>query len=55
MENHIYKAFDSSNIYRRLKGGSWYDSAEYCAVLFCSSNQATYANFNFGFRLVRTV
>ena len=54
-KNYIYKAFDSSNIYRRLKGGSWYDDAEDCAVLISSYDQATFADYSFGFRLVRTV
>ena len=54
-KNYIYKAFDSSNIYRRLKGGSWYDNAESCAVLYRSSYQAALASYIIGFRLVRTV
>ena len=52
---YIYKAFDSSNIYRRLKGGSWYNNAEICTVLNRSYVQATLADDNVGFRLVRTV
>ncbi len=54
-KNYIYKAFDSSNIYRRLKGGSWVNSAKNCTVLYRSSNQVTYARYDIGFRLVRTV
>ena len=54
-KSYIYKAFDSSNIYRRLKGGSWVDSAEDCAVLDRSDDQATSASYDVGFRLVRTV
>ena len=54
-KNYIYKAFDSSNTYRRKKGGSWYYSAEVCAVLIRSDYQATDAGSYVGFRLVRTV
>ena len=54
-KNYIYKAFDSSNIYRRLKGGSWVNSAKNCTVLYRSSNQVTYARYDIGFRLVRTI
>ena len=54
-KNYIYKAFDSSNIYRRIKGGSWCGGAEFCAVLYCYSFQATSADDNIGFRFVRTV
>ena len=54
-KNYIYKAFDSSNIYRRIKGGSWSYKAEICAVLVCSDNQATDAFSGIGFRFVRTV
>ena len=54
-KNYIYKAFDSSNIYRRIKGGSWDNLAECCAVLYCYDDQATFANYNIGFRFVRTV
>ena len=54
-KNYIYKAFHSSNIYRRLKGGSWYNYAEVCAVLYCSSLHATGASSDIGFRIVRTI
>ena len=54
-KNYIYKAFDSSNIYRRVKGGSWSNDAENCAVLNRSSSQAASAYDVIGFRLVRTV
>ena len=54
-KNYIYKAFDSSNINRRLKAGSWFNYAKVCTVLFRDPAQATYANNGFGFRLVRTV
>ena len=54
-KSYMYKAFDSSNIYRKLKGGSWYDGAESCDVLMCNFNQAIGANDVVGFRLVRTV
>ena len=54
-KSYIYKAFDSSNIYRRLKGGSWSNVAKYCAVLDHEINQATNAHSKCGFRLVRTV
>ena len=54
-KSYIYKAFDSSNIYRRLKGGSWYHDAENCAVLFRNYFQAALTRRNIGFRIVRTV
>ena len=54
-KSYIYKAFDASNIYRRLKGGSWNYVAESCTVLIRSYYQATDAISNIGFRLVRTV
>ena len=46
-KNYIYKAFDSSNIYRRLKGGSWGINAEVCAVLYRYYGPAVYANIDF--------
>ena len=54
-KNYIYKAFDSSNIYRRIKGGSWGDVAEDCAVLSRSFNQAVDAYSDVGLRIVRTI
>ena len=54
-KDYIYKAFDSSNIYRRIKGGSWVDKAGDCAVLRRSNIQATDADSYFGFRFVRTI
>lgn len=54
-KSYIYKAFDSSNIYRRLKGGSWYHDAENCAVLFRNYFQAALTRRNIGFRIVRTI
>ena len=53
-KSYIYKAFDSSNICRRLKGGSWNSSARNCAVLY-RYNQVTLAFSDVGFRLVRTI
>lgn len=54
-KNYIYKAFDSSNIYRRIKGGSWDNEAERCAVPRCNLNLAAISNIDIGFRFVRTV
>ena len=54
-KSYIYKAFDSSNIYRRLKGGSWLSNAEVCAVLHRFNSWATSASNYFGFRIVRTI
>ena len=54
-KNYIYKAFDSSNTYRREKGGTWWSYAEDCAVLFRNDDEATNAPSYIGFRLVRTV
>ena len=54
-KNYIYKAFDSSNIDRRIKGGPWSNRAELCTVLYRYSYQATDTSSSFGFRLVRTV
>ena len=54
-KSYIYKAFDSSNTYRREKGGSWGFDAEYCAVHghIYYQNYLTYGKV--GFRIVRTV
>jgi len=53
--SYVYNAFDSSNIYRRLKGGSWCYDAKDCAVLYRFGDQATSASNIVGFRIVRTV
>ena len=31
-KSYVYKAYDHSNVYRRLKGGSWCNNTEVCAV-----------------------
>ena len=54
-KNYIYKAFDSSNIYRRTKGGCWDYSAEHCTVLNRDIYRAPDDYYYYGFRLVRTV
>ena len=54
-KSYIYKSFDASNIYRRLKGGSYNDLAGVCAVLNHYDIKATDSSFLLGFRLVRTV
>ena len=70
-KNYIYKAFDSSNIYRRIKGGSYFYNAENCALPLSYYSQATSTNISVslerdgyhttitsnsvGFRLVRTI
>ena len=54
-KSYIYKAFDSSNVYRRVKGGSWYEDANVCTVLCCNYAHAIDANDVVGFRLVRTI
>jgi len=54
-KSYTYKAFDSSNVYRRLKGGSWYEDANVCTVLCRNYAYAIDANDVVGFRLVRTV
>ena len=54
-KSYTYKAFDSSNVYRRLKGGSWYEDANVCTVLCRNYAHAIDANDVVGFRLVRTV
>ena len=54
-KNYIYKAFDSSKIYRRQKGGCWNHDARSCTVLCRLDHEATSTLDYFGFRLVRTV
>ena len=54
-KSYVYKAFDYSNLYRRLKGGSWYDDANVCTVLYRNYAHAIDANDVVGFRLVRSI
>ena len=54
-KNYIYKAFDSSNMNRKLKGGSWDFDAERCAVFNHIKDQAVAAYYNCGLRIVRTI
>ena len=53
-KNYIYKAFDSSNRYRRLKGGSCLDFTEECVVLNHYSEDV-HGYSETGLRFVRTV
>ena len=50
---YMYKAFDSSNIYRKIKGGYWGEDNGFCSVLY--SDFAKAQVYSVGFRLVRTV
>ena len=55
-KNYIYKAFDSSNICRRVKGGTCRSSsAEYCAVFDRDSAKAVRDDYLVGLRVVRTI
>ena len=55
---YMYKAFDLSNTYRRVKGGSWGNGNKDCAIFHRGCNQAVnvkeYFRY-FGFRIVRTI
>ena len=55
---YMYKAFDLSNTYRRVKGGSWGNGNKDCAIFHRGCNQAInvkeYFRY-FGFRIVRTI
>ncbi|MDU5802316.1 MAG: SUMF1/EgtB/PvdO family nonheme iron enzyme [Fusobacterium periodonticum] len=55
---YMYKAFDLSNIYRRVKGGSWGNGNKDCTIFHRGCNQAVnvkeYFRY-FGFRIVRTI
>ena len=53
-KNYIYKAFDSSNIYRMIKGGYWGEYAEDCAV-FNRLDANSAKEYGTGVRLVRTI
>ena len=54
-KSYTCKAFDSSNIYRKLKGGSWYEDDNVCTVRCRNYAHAIDANDVVGFRLVRTI
>ena len=55
---YMYEAFDLSNTYRRVKGGSWGNGNKDCAIFHRGCNQAVnvkeYFHY-FGFRIVRTI
>ena len=55
---YMYEAFDLSNTYRRMKGGSWGNGNKDCAIFHRGCNQAInvkeYFHY-FGFRIVRTI
>jgi len=55
---YMYEAFDLSNTYRRVKGGSWGNGNKDCAIFYRGCNQAInvkkYFRY-FGFRIVRTI
>ena len=55
---YMYEAFDLSNSYRRMKGGSWGNGNKDCAIFHRGCNQAInvkeYFRY-FGFRIVRTI
>ena len=55
---YMYKAFDLSNIYRRVKGGSWGNGNKDCTIFHRGCNQAVnvkeYCRY-FGFLIVRTI
>ena len=55
---YMYKTFDLSNTYRRVKGGSWGNGNKDCAIFHRGCNQAInvkeYFRY-FGFRIVRTI
>ena len=55
---YMHKAFDLSNTYRRVKGGSWGNANKDCAIFHRGCNQAInvkeYFRY-FAFRIVRTI
>ena len=55
---YMYEAFDLSNTYRRVKGGSWGNGNKDCTIFHRGCNQAInvkeYFRY-FGFRIVRTI
>ena len=54
-ENYRYRGFDSSNIYKRLRGASCHDDFENCTVLERDEYLAIDAADHIGFRIVRTI
>ena len=54
-KNYIYKAFDSSNRYRREKGGFWENDTSYCVVRSRQQYPSVDSGYGIGFRLVRTI
>ena len=55
---YMYEAFDLSNTYRRMKGGSWGNGNKDCAIFHRGCNQAINVKEYFpyfGFRIVRTI
>ena len=55
---YMYKAFDLSNTYRRVKGGSWGNGNKDCAIFHRGCNQAINVKeyfCYFGFRIVRSI
>ena len=55
---YMYEAFDLSNTYQRVKGGSWGNGNKDCAIFHRGCNQAVnvkeYFHY-FSFRIVRTI
>ena len=55
---YMYEAFDLSNTYRRMKGGSWGNGNKDCAIFHRGCNQAINVKeyfCYFGFHIVRTI
>ena len=53
--SYVYKAFDFSNTFRRVKGGSWYYFGVDCIVLRHPGSMSVGAFDHTGFRIVRTI
>ena len=53
--SYVYKAFDFSNTFRRVKGGSWYYFDVDCIVLRHPGSMSAGAFYHTGFRIVRTI
>ena len=48
----LYKGNHSNRV---LRGGSWYDGADYCRPALRNRNSPDYRYFNLGFRLAKTI